>query len=211
MKAGEQRSPAAASARNRRRASPQTRRQRCPAPCARAIAPVHRAVRVMRAHAGERREDDGRHRRGERQVHQVLGRKALARVNTNTSIGTMIMPPPMPSRPARKPTTSADREVGRATTPSARPRAGARASSAKPAPGGSRASRISARRPACSSKRRDVGDADRVVEEGEHRRVVRRIAGERELAVARRQVPAEALGEQQPASSPACRSRRTSR
>ena len=27
-------------------------------------------------------------------------------VNTNTSIGTMIMPPPMPSRPARKPTDS---------------------------------------------------------------------------------------------------------
>ena len=43
-----------------------------------------------------------------------------------------------------------------------------------------------------------VCDTDRVGEEGEHRRVVRRVAGERDFAVARREVPAEPLGEQQP-------------
>jgi hypothetical protein len=41
--------------------------------------PAHRAVAVVGAHAGDRGDDDGGHRGAERQVHGVLGRKALRR------------------------------------------------------------------------------------------------------------------------------------
>src|SRR6185369_15895746 len=43
--------------------------------------PVHRMMEMMRAHAGERRKYDRRHRGGEREVHHVLGGESLGREN----------------------------------------------------------------------------------------------------------------------------------
>ena len=75
--------------------------------------PQHGALALMRAHRRHRREHHRRRRRRDRHVHDVRGRK-LARVNRIVSSGTSVMPPPMPSSPARKPTSRPDGEQRRA-------------------------------------------------------------------------------------------------
>ena len=82
--------------------------------------PQYRAVPVVLARRRNRREQDRRRRRRRRPCARRAPAGNPARVKTRVRSGTMIIPPPTPSSPARKPTT-APSDAGRrrpATHPS---------------------------------------------------------------------------------------------
>ena len=64
--------------------------------------PAHGATPVVRAQARQRGEEDRRHRGGDGHLHgHARGTPLLDRIRVRN--GTIIMPPPTPSSPARKP------------------------------------------------------------------------------------------------------------
>jgi hypothetical protein len=77
---------------------------RCPVPCC-APRPSAPHPRMVGAHAGHRGEQDGGHRGGDGHLHRQAGLDPAAD-RIQVMKGTINMPPPMPSRPARKPVCS---------------------------------------------------------------------------------------------------------
>ena len=67
--------------------------------------PAHGAARVVGAHARQRGEEDGRHRGGDGHLHAPARRPCRAAPAAWSGTAPCIMPPPMPSSPARKPVT----------------------------------------------------------------------------------------------------------
>ena len=125
-------------AKNERQAPPPLSTAKAPAPASRPPTTMPGAASprgpsaprraVVCAHARQRREQDRRHRRGDRHLHRLPAVDAALR-QQRSQTGTITMPPPMPSSPARKPAARRAPAVRRrAPSPKCRCQAGAASS-----------------------------------------------------------------------------------